>query len=152
MMTDYHHKISTKLQANNGRLRKELLIYTYKKLKRIAKNVIGNMEAEDFVQQAILQVLNGDRPWNPEKCPELFMHLAGCIKSIISNESQRKEHVVIIASEDDTTPLDSITSTVSNPEEEYEKLEAASTARKRITDLHQYIEKYEKKILKFCWK
>lgn len=46
---------------------------------------------EDIANEAVIKTLSNERPWNKDKCPDLFAHLAGCSKSMIFNlkESQQ---------------------------------------------------------------
>lgn len=75
----------------NPKLKTKLLKFAESKLAQYSstnRNIA--MSAEDLVQQAIVATLSEDRPWREERCPELFAHLAGCIKSILYNQSNHK--------------------------------------------------------------
>lgn len=95
-------------------LRKKLRAYAAKKTFNFKERSYSNrLNADDLVHQAILQVLEGERPWDREQTPNLFAHLAGCIKSNISNESILVEHrlttsiddhpIVVLDSQADTS-------------------------------------------------
>lgn len=65
---------------------KQGLLYAVKKLRGFHDSgLVGQIDAYDVTNEAVAKTLSGDRPWNPEKNPDLFVHLAGCISSIISN-------------------------------------------------------------------
>lgn len=62
------------------------LLFAERKLLRFKNSGLGaRLSAEDATHDAFAKVLSGDRLWNPEAIPDLFVHLAGCINSIISN-------------------------------------------------------------------
>jgi hypothetical protein len=51
-------------------------------------NLLGGLQAEDLVQNAIAKTFARTRIWNPQTCT-LFRHLAGVIDSEISHEEAR---------------------------------------------------------------
>jgi len=53
--------------------------------------IFSRLVSEDIAHDAIAKTLSNERPWNSDKCPNLFAHLAGCAKSIISNQLNLKE-------------------------------------------------------------
>ncbi len=69
-----------------------LYVYTKRKMNKLRGSVIhGRMSAQDVAHEAIAKTLSNERPWNAVKCPNLFVHLAGCAKSIMSNQINLKE-------------------------------------------------------------
>lgn len=84
------NNISDKLK--DPMLLKRLMVYSHRKLQPMRHTPAASfMSAEDLVQEAISLTLGGERPWNEERCPELFAHLAGCVRSILSNQVNKKE-------------------------------------------------------------
>lgn len=70
----------------------QLYTYTERKMNKLKGSVIfSRLTAEDIAHDAIAKTLSNERPWNSEKCPDLFVHLAGSAKSIISNQRNLKE-------------------------------------------------------------
>jgi len=70
----------------------QLYAYTKRKMNRLRGSVVCvRMTAQDITHEAIAKTLSNERPWNAEKCPNLFVHLAGCAKSIMSNQMNLKE-------------------------------------------------------------
>lgn len=76
------------------------LLYANRKLKRFeASGLAIKLEPLDLVNDAFEKTLSSTRAWDPEKNPDLFVHIAGCISSILSNiytsadfrETQRNE-------------------------------------------------------------
>ena len=62
------------------------LLYAERKLAKYKNSgLVGIISPEDVTHEAVLKVLNRERPWNQAATPDLFVHLAGCINSIISN-------------------------------------------------------------------
>lgn len=65
---------------------KKALIYAHRKLSSFYKSGLQiKVDALDVTNEAVSKTLSGTRPWNREKVPDLFVHLAGCIRSIIHN-------------------------------------------------------------------
>ena len=65
---------------------KKALLYSERKLSRFhASGLLSKVSPEDVANDAVLKTLSGKRPWNSERTPDLFHHLAGCIRSEISN-------------------------------------------------------------------
>ena len=74
----------------------DVILRLYTQTKRKMNKLDGRlaasrMSANDVVHEAIVKTMSGKRSWNPEKCPDLYDHLAGCVKSIISNTGRLKE-------------------------------------------------------------
>lgn len=87
------------------KLLKRLAVYAQKRYIAYAQlEVAPLVESSDLVNQAIMQTLSGERPWNPQSTPELFVHLAGCIKSILSNAASRKEYELTTDQEVESIP------------------------------------------------
>ncbi len=63
-------------------------LYSYGKL-LAARHPHSLLSGEDIVHIAIEQTLSLERPWNQSKCPLLYAHLAGCMRSIAFNASVR---------------------------------------------------------------
>ena len=62
------------------------LRYAERKLKRyIDTGLTSVIDASDVTNEAVKKTLSGERPWNPERCPDLQSHLVACIQSIISH-------------------------------------------------------------------
>lgn len=62
------------------------LLYAHRKLRAFHNSgLLSKLDAYDVTNDAVVKTLAGDRPWNREKSDDLFVHLAGCISSIISN-------------------------------------------------------------------
>lgn len=139
MMTEQHYIIS---EALTPIFRKRLLAFAVKKaLKFSSQNFFHLLDPEDLVHQAILQTLNGERPWNQNKCPDLFVHLAGCIKSNIWNETIRKEHELLIAIEEqpeqslDDLKVEETIKRPETPEEVQEIAELLVKLREKTNDI-----------------
>lgn len=49
------------------------------------------VDPEDVVHTAIMKTIAGVRPWNAKEV-DLFSHLSGCVKSIVSNEHTSLGH------------------------------------------------------------
>lgn len=66
---------------------KQALVFAAVRLRKYGNSYMNaKLEPMDVANEAVAKVLNGDRPWDPQKTPDLFFHLAGCIKGIISNQ------------------------------------------------------------------
>lgn len=52
----------------------------------------GGVGPEDLAAQAIVDVIDGTRAWDPEKDPDLLKYLKGVIDSLVSNLVNRKEN------------------------------------------------------------
>ena len=62
------------------------LIYAHRKLRKFgASGLLSKLTPEDVANDAVAKTLSGERPWNEEKYPDLFTHLAQCISSDIYN-------------------------------------------------------------------
>lgn len=62
------------------------LLYAERRMLRFKNSALGaRLSAQDATHESVMKVLSGERPWNPEAVPDLFVHLAGCINSVISN-------------------------------------------------------------------
>lgn len=69
------------------------LLYAERKLAKFQNSsLIGKISPKDVTHEAVVKVLSGERAWNPEAVPDLFVHLAGCINSIISNNYTSSDH------------------------------------------------------------
>ena len=139
MMTEQHKIISNALTPI---FRKRLLAFAVMKaLKFSDQHFFHLLDPEDLVHQAIFQTLNGERPWNQDKCPDLFAHLAGCIKSNIWNESIRKEHELAIAIEEkpeqslDDLKVEETIKRPETPEEVQEIAELLVKLREKTNDI-----------------
>lgn len=67
------------------------MLYAERKMLKYTNSALGaRLSAEDATHEAVIKVLNGKRPWSPEVVPDLFVHLAGCINSEISNAYSSK--------------------------------------------------------------
>lgn len=68
-----------------------LVAYALSKLKRrywrgvYKGHVPGGVEAKDLVQEACSLLLSAERVWDPEKQPDLYLHLKNIIDSLISH-------------------------------------------------------------------
>jgi DNA-directed RNA polymerase specialized sigma24 family protein len=75
-----------------------LVLYAIRKAKRLYWQGImnghmpGGREAQDVVQDAIEDVLNGRRFWNPVSQPDLFAHLRSIVDSKLSHLVESMEH------------------------------------------------------------
>lgn len=63
-------------------------LYSYGKL-LAARHPYSLLSGGDIVHIAIEQTLSLERQWNSSKCPLLYVHLAGCMRSIAFNASVR---------------------------------------------------------------
>lgn len=71
---------------------KKLYVYTNRKMKKARGSLVSSRyTSREIAHDAIMKTLSDDRPWNSEKCPDLFVHLAGCAKSIMSNHNNLQE-------------------------------------------------------------
>lgn len=62
------------------------LLFAHRKLAKYANTGLpARASPQDITHEAVIKVLTGVRPWNQEKTPDLFVHLAGCINSILNN-------------------------------------------------------------------
>ena len=52
----------------------------------------GGISPEDLVQQAFTKALEGQRVWDPVRCPSIYKFLAGIIRSDISTIVEGQEH------------------------------------------------------------
>ena len=94
---------------------KRLYVFARKKSQKFQDSALGAVfSPEDLVHEAIQVTLDKRRRWDYEKCPEIFVHLAGCIKSIVSNSYVKSEFSLRSDSEVD---LDSFAGKVPSPEE-----------------------------------
>lgn len=65
---------------------KKALLYAARKLSSYHKSgLLSRLDAYDVTNEAVEKTLSGVRPWNRAKNPDLFVHLAGCISSMINN-------------------------------------------------------------------
>lgn len=65
---------------------KKALFYADRKLRAFHNSgLLSKLDAYDVTNDAIVKTLAGERPWNSEKNNDLFVHLAGCISSLINN-------------------------------------------------------------------
>lgn len=70
----------------------KLYAYTDRKMNKARGSAIySRFTSNEIAHDAILKTLSNERPWNSEKCPNLFVHLAGCAKSIMSNQKNLME-------------------------------------------------------------
>ena len=61
------------------------LVYAHRQIARFNNHgMTAVISAEDVTHTALVKIFDGTRSWNPEKTPDLFVHLAGCIKGEIS--------------------------------------------------------------------
>ena len=73
----------------------KLTNYTLKMMRRFAKHdSINGMEAQDFIQEAILKTVEGNRFWQGETVKELLDHYYHIIPSLIWNELKKTKLVV----------------------------------------------------------
>ncbi len=78
---------------------KKLLLHTNERVKgkfwRGVWNgpVPGGKLAEDFVHDALRDVMFGKRQWNPETVPDFYRFLCGVVDSKISHLAQRQENI-----------------------------------------------------------
>lgn len=109
-----------------------LVVHTLRKARRLYWQGIrdGDMpegkEAHDIVQDAIHQLLSGERRWDPDTQPDLFAHLQSIIDSKLSalvegraNRRLRSETALTTAArppEDAPSPLDAFASQRPDPE------------------------------------
>lgn len=72
-----------------------LIKHTLKIMKQYAKHdSINGMEAQDFIQEAILKTVEGNRFWQGETVKELLDHYYHIIPSLIWNELKKTKLVV----------------------------------------------------------
>lgn len=97
---------------------KKALLFAERKLLRFHNSGLGaRLSAEDATHEAITKVLNGDRPWKPDVTPDLFVHLAGCINSIISNAYYSSDY----KNTDPNDPENKLLNTEVCPEQSFER-------------------------------
>lgn len=76
------------------------LLYAERKLVGFhASGLLSKITPEDITNEAVVKTLNGKRPWKPSQCPDLFVHLAGCIRSDISNTYTSGDFLLVERSE-----------------------------------------------------
>src|SRR5205085_2134118 len=73
------------------------LHYVANSLLRQSGNELG-YNADDLIQEALLKLLSGERPWNVEI--PFYPFMCGCMKSIVWN--WRKRHRTVSLDDDDT--------------------------------------------------
>lgn len=61
--------------------------------------------AADIVQQAMLSTINGSRPWDPEKYPDIVSHLRWVIRSLVSNLAFSADNRQVQAEDDERLEL-----------------------------------------------
>lgn len=62
------------------------LIFAVRQLKRYSNSgMVAKIEPLDVVNEAVEKTMDETRPWNRDTTPDLYVHLAGCIRSIIQN-------------------------------------------------------------------
>jgi DNA-directed RNA polymerase specialized sigma24 family protein len=133
-MSDVPPNVRGLLEAHDwGETTGQLVVYTLRKARRLYWQGIrdGDMpegkEAYDVVQDAIYQLISGERRWDPDIQPDLFAHLQGIIDSKLSalvrsraNRRLRSEAALAAADrlpEDAPSPLDAIASPGPDPVE-----------------------------------
>lgn len=84
---------------------------------------------EDYVNQAILDTLNGDRHWREDI--GLFQHLCGVISSLVSRDANRKENAAVSQVESGVAGTES-PDTGPDPEEHLLATEAEARQRQLI--------------------
>ncbi|WP_290661630.1 hypothetical protein [Ignavibacterium sp.] len=100
----------------------KLMDYTLKKMRYLARyDSINGMEAQDFIQEAILKTVEGDRFWQGETVKELLDHYYHIIPSLIWNELKKTKLVVTINDEFGTRKIYSDKFVRHNPAEDDEK-------------------------------
>ena len=88
-------KTNTKLGIDKRTLisaYKRSLLYANRKLRNFENSdLLRKLSPEDLANDAVVKTLSGRRPWNRTTCPELFVHLAGVIRSDIYNTYHGKD-------------------------------------------------------------
>ena len=75
---------------------KKALVYSERKLSKFHESgLLSKITSEDVTNEAVSKTLSGKRPWNRESNPDLFVHLAGCISSEISNSYNSADFQVV---------------------------------------------------------
>lgn len=70
--------------------------YARRKLARFEQSGLGAfVTPEDVAHTALIKTLDGTRLWNSKEVPDLFIHLAGCIKGEISTIYRSAENRLI---------------------------------------------------------
>ncbi|MCK5902780.1 MAG: hypothetical protein KAG28_06490 [Cocleimonas sp.] len=70
----------------------QLYFYTHKKISALQQQPIKtNIEAKEVIHNVIYQTLSNETPWNSEKCPNLFVHLAIHVKQTIHHQLNRTD-------------------------------------------------------------
>lgn len=133
-MSDVPPHVLELLEAHDwDKTTNRLVAYALRKARRLYWQGIrdGDMpegkEAYDIVQDAIYQLLSGERRWDPDAQPDLFAHLQSIIDSKVSalvegwaNERLRSEAALATTArlpEDEPSLLDAFASPESDPEE-----------------------------------
>lgn len=86
------------------------LLYAHRSLSRFNNSRMSQITAEDLVNTAVSMVLSGQRPWNKESVPDLFVHLAGVVRSLIHNTYSSLEYRTISDPEDSQDVYEHISS------------------------------------------
>lgn len=85
---------------------KKALLFAIKKLNKFQNSGIAcKIEPLDLVNEACEKTWSGQREWNQESTPDLFVHLAGCMNSILSNIYTSSDFKLIERSESGETSL-----------------------------------------------
>ena len=91
---------------------------------------------EEYVQAAVVKVLNGNQPWNPAARPDIRKHIAWVLRSVISNERKRLNRQAPSISTDDglvVNPVDLVADPDPTIEEEL-------IAKERVERIRQAVE------------
>lgn len=99
-----------------------LISYTLKKMRRFAKyDSINGLEAQDFIQEAILKTAEGVRFWPGTSLEELLYHFYFIIPSLISNELKKTKITITTDDEFGTRKVYKDKFVSHNPAEDDEK-------------------------------
>ncbi len=107
-------------------------LYSYGK--RLAeRHPSSQLQGEEILHIAIEQTLSLRRQWNPKKCPLLYVHLAGCMKSIVFNASIRIKEVSYMGDE-------GYEGTLSSDSMSYETAESIFLLQEHINGFINFVE------------
>jgi RNA polymerase sigma factor (sigma-70 family) len=81
-----------------------LLLYTARRLRRFGNQPATAAKAEDYVQEAVVLLLEGRRHFSPGAGRSLFAFLAGVIDSLIAHAAAKTRHKVSATPSTGSTP------------------------------------------------
>ena len=77
---------------------KELVLFATYKLKELGfaiRNEPDVMLSEDLAQEAIAKIFEGTRKWDPERFPDISIHLKQVVRSLIANQAKKSQNAIV---------------------------------------------------------